>query len=119
MGFRSKTREITIVAKESAFSAFFKKFSGEEENYDFEGISVLRKLLSNEKARMLHLIKTKKPTSIYKLAKILKRDLKSVNEDIKLLDRFGFIDLISEKSGNRQRLRPVCLVDNMYINLKI
>lgn len=119
MAQRSKTREITIVGNEGAFSTFFRKFYGEEKEYDFEGLATLRKLLSNEKARILHAIKTKKPSSIYELAKILKRDFKSVSEDIKLLDKFGFIDLISEKSGKRERLRPVIVVDSMYINLKI
>ena len=119
MAQRSKTREITIVGNEGAFSTFFRKFYGEEKEYDFEGLETLRKLLSNEKARILHTIKTKKPSSIYELAKILKRDFKSVSDDIKLLDKFGFIDLVSEKSGKRERLRPVLVVDSMYINLKI
>ena len=119
MAQRSKTREITIVGNEGAFSTFFRKFYGEEKEYDFEGLETLRKLLSNEKARILHTIKIKKPSSIYELAKILKRDFKSVSDDIKLLDKFGFIDLVSEKSGKRERLRPVLVVDSMYINLKI
>lgn len=119
MVFKSKTRDIKIVNNEGAFSVFFKKLTTEKKDYDFEGISALRKLLSNEKARLLHVIKTKKPKSIYELAKILKRDFKSVSEDIKLLERFGFIDLISEKSGKRERYKPLLVVDSIYINLKI
>ena len=60
-----------------------------KEDFDFEALSALRRLLSNEKARLLHVIKKNRPKSIYELAKILKRDFKSVNEDIKLLQRFG------------------------------
>ena len=119
MGTKTKTREVTIFDKGGAFSLFFKKFAGEKAEYDFEGISALRKLLSNEKARLLHVVKTKKPNSIYKLASILKRDIKSVNEDIKLLERFGFIELISEKTGKRERHKPVIVVDSVYINLKV
>lgn len=119
MANKTKTRDITIVDNRGAFSLFFKKFTGEEKEYDFEGISALRKLLSNEKARILHIIKNKKPDSIYKLAKILKRDLKSVNNDVKLLERFGFIDMISEKTGKRERLRPVIVVDSIRINLNV
>ena len=119
MATKTKTRDITIVDNGGAFSLFFKKFTGEEREYDFEGISALRKLLSNEKARILHVIKNKKPDSIYKLAKILKRDLKSVNNDVKLLERFGFIDMISEKTGKRERLRPVIVVDSVRINLNV
>ena len=120
MAAKTKIREVSIVGNEGAFSAFFKRFSGEkEQEYDFEGLSALRKLLSNQKSRLLHTIKTKKPDSIYGLAKMLKRDLKSVNNDIKLLERFGFIDMIAEKTGDRKRLRPVVVVDSININLKI
>ena len=119
MASKSKTREITIVASEGSFSTFFRKFYGEDREYDFEGVATLRKLLSNEKARLLHTIKTKKPGSVYELAKILKRDLKAVKNDIKLLDRFGFIDLISEKTGGRERLRPIVVVDSVYVNFKV
>jgi len=119
MASRTKTREITIVDKGGTFDLFFRRFSGNKEEFDFGGISTLRKLLSNEKARLLHVIKTKNPDSIYKLAKILKRDLKSVNGDVKLLGKFGFIDLISEKTGKRERHRPVLVVDSVNIKLSI
>ena len=33
----TKTREITIVDKAGTFNTFFKRFSGEQEEYDFEG----------------------------------------------------------------------------------
>jgi len=115
----TKTREINIVEEGGAFKTFFKKITGEHSDYDFEGIVALRKLLSNEKARILHTIKAKKPSSIYDLAKILKRDFKSVKDDINLLERFGFIDLIAEKTGKRERLRPILIVDSVHINVKV
>ncbi|MAE49529.1 ArsR family transcriptional regulator [Candidatus Pacearchaeota archaeon] len=119
MAPKTKIREIFIVDKEGSFNVIFKRFAGEKKDYDFEGLTALRRLLNNEKARMLHVIKVKKPGSIYELAKILKRDFKSVSQDIKLLDRFGFIDMIAEKTGNRERLKPVVVVDSINIHLKI
>lgn len=115
----TKTRDITIVDEKGTFSTFFKKMTGENESYDFEGIHLLRQLLSNEKAKILYTLKTKKPTSIYNLAKILKRNFKSVNDDIKLLEKFGFIDLISEQTGKRERLKPVLVVDSIQINIQV
>src|SRR3989304_2290201 len=115
----TKTRDIDIVDESGAFTTFFKKITGDHSNYDFEGLHSLRQLLSNEKAKILYIIKTKKPSSIYKLAKIVNRDFKSVSEDIKLLEKFGFIDLISEKTGKRERLKPVLVVDTIHINVKI
>ena len=115
---KSKIREITIVDEGGAFDVVVRRFTGEKE-LDFEGLTLLRRLLSNEKARLIHTVKKKKPGSIYALAKMLGRDFKSVSEDIKVLEKFGFIDMISEKSGNRERLRPIVVVDSMHIHLKL
>ena len=119
MASKTKTRQITLVGDKGTFTTLFKKFSGEKKDYDFEGLGALRKLISNEKARILHVIKNKNPKSIYDLAKILQRDFKSVNDDVKLLERFGFLDFISEKTGKRQRLRPIIVIDSMNIEIKI
>lgn len=119
MAAKIKTREINIVEESGAFTTFFKRFTGEKSEFDFEGISTLRKLLSNERARMLHVLKLKKPSSLYSLAKMLSRDFKSVSNDIKLLERFGFIEMIAEKTGKRNRLRPILAVNEIHIKLKI
>ena len=111
------TREITIKNSKGAFS-IFKKGSAKE-NYDFSGILALRQVLSNQKARILHVIKTQNPQSIYELAKKLERGFKSVNDDVKLLERFGFIELVEEKTKNRVRYRPVILIDTITLNVKI
>ena len=115
---KTKTREITIEESKGAFS-IFKKSKTTKKDYDFEGISALRQLLSNEKARILHVIKNQNPKSIYELAKKLGRGFKSVNDDIKLLERFGFIELTEEKTKNRIRHKPEIVVDTIIINLKV
>ena len=114
---KTKTREITITESKGTFSIFRK--SNSKEGYDFSGILALRQLLSNEKARILHVIKTQHPKSIYDLAKKLGRGFKSVNDDIKLLKRFGFIELIEEKTKNRRRHKPEIVVDTITIHLKV
>lgn len=118
MAEKTKTREITITDEGGMFNALLKKFSGGKE-YDFEGLTLLRRLLSNEKARLIHTIKKKDPSSIYGLAKMLGRDFKSVNEDIKLLERFGFLDLMAEKTGKRVRHKPILVVDSLIIKIKL
>jgi len=118
MAEKSKVREITIVDDGGAFNMIFKRFRGEKK-YDFEGLGLLRRLLSNEKAKILSTIKHKKPGSIYELSKILGRDFKSVSEDVKLLEKFGFIDMISEKTGKRGRLKPVIVIDSIYVRIKV
>ena len=84
-----KVREITIEQSKGTFS-LFKKAGTSKGDYDFEGLSVLRQLLSNEKARLLNIVKTQSPGSIYELSKKLGRTFKSVSDDVKFLERFGF-----------------------------
>jgi len=111
-------REITIREQKGAFSLFKKPASGKEE-YDFSGIQALRQLLSNEKARLLNVIKLQKPSSLYDLAKKLNRSFKSVYDDVKLLERFGFIEVVESKVNNRTRHKPQIVADTITIHFKI
>jgi predicted transcriptional regulator len=114
----TKTIEITIKESKGAFS-IFKQPGSSKKDYDFSGTLALRQLFSNEKARMLHVIKEKHPKSIYDLSKILKRGFKSVNDDVKFLQRFGFIELKEEKTKNRIRHKPSLVVGEIIFHFKI
>ncbi|MCA9487978.1 MAG: hypothetical protein KC516_03385 [Nanoarchaeota archaeon] len=113
-----KVREITIRESKGTFSVF-SKTGVSKENYNFDGISALRNLLSNEKARILDTIKNKEPTSMYQLAKMLDRPFKAVFDDVKTLKRFGFIDLVKENVIGRTRYKPVIEVDEILVYFKI
>jgi predicted transcriptional regulator len=115
---RTKIREIIIKESKGSFS-FGKDTKISKKDYNFEGLSALRQLLNPEKARLLHVIKTQKPNSMYDLAKKLGRGFKAVNDDIKLLERFGFVELIAEKTKKRIRHKPEIIVDTVKITLKI
>jgi DNA-binding transcriptional ArsR family regulator len=82
-------------------------------------VQAFRQLLSDEKARILHTMASKKPNSIYALARLLGRDFKAVREDLKLLESFGLVSLVKEKSGKRSRLRPVLAVDRLDISFEL
>ena len=69
-----KTRIIEVHERAGAFSTVFRKFKSQKKDYNTEDLGLLRQLLSNEKARLLNVVKVKQPNSLYKLAKILKRD---------------------------------------------
>jgi predicted transcriptional regulator len=109
-----KTRNVLIEEKEGSFLSVFKR-----KPKKYTGIASLRQLLSNEKARLLHTIKTKQPDSIYGLAKLLGRDFKAVRQDIRLLERFGFIELISSHKHGRERIRPVLDADQVVITINL
>ncbi|MFA5857221.1 MAG: hypothetical protein WC867_07700 [Candidatus Pacearchaeota archaeon] len=111
-----KTINITVAERSGTFSSIFHKIKGDKKN---SGISILRNLLSDEKARLLNIAKTKQPESIYHLAKLLGRDFKAVRHDIKLLEEFGFIELISSHKNGRERLRPVVDADKLIVTIDL
>lgn len=117
MAINIKTRDISISEREGTFSTIFHRFKSTKKNES--EITALRHILSNEKARLLHMCKTKKPSSIYELAKLLERDFKAVRHDIKLLERFGFIELISSHKNGRERLAPVVDADRVVITINL
>jgi len=100
------------------FSNIFNRI-GRKQDYDLSDMGVLRKLLSNEKAKILYTLKIKRPKSIYELAKMLGRNFRAVRNDVDLLDKFGFVDLIAEKSGKREMLRPVLTLNSLNIIINI
>ena len=116
MAKKSLTKSITLSENEGTFSVLFKRMKGENKNTE---LSKVRQLLSNEKAKLLHTCKAKNPESIYKLAKILGRDFKAVREDVRLLEKYGFIELISSHKQGRDRLKPVVDLDQLIITINI
>ena len=117
MAKQIKTRTITVAEKEGTFSSIFHKIKGTTKKES--GISSLRHLLSNEKARLLHICKTNQPASIYKLAKLLGRDFKAVRQDIRVLEQFGFVELISSHKHGRERLRPIVDTEQVVITVNL
>ena len=111
-----KTKTITLTEKGGTFSSIFHKLKGSKQESD---LSNIRQLLSNEKARLLHVAKTKQPDSIYGLAKLLNRDFKAVRKDIRLLEKFGFIELISSFKNGRELLRPVVDANQVIITINL
>jgi len=116
---KTKTLFIDLNVVDSGIVSRFLTKKTKKTEYNPEDIELLRKLFSNEKTRILHTLKTKKPKSIYDLAKILERDFKSVYLDLKFLERFGFIEFYSEKKGKRESLRPVLVIDSLKLELTI
>ena len=113
---KTKVRYISINVDEAGFVS---KIFGSKKEYNPEDVEILRKILSNEKARILYILKKEQPKSIYRVAKLLRRDFKSVYQDLKMLEKFGFIEFHSQKNGNRTSHIPVLTVDNMRIVIKI
>ncbi len=114
-----KSRIIDVYEKGGTFTSVFRRFSGQKKDYNTKDLAILRQLLSNEKARLLNVIKMKEPNSLYALAKFLERDFKTVRGDVLLLKKFGFIDLIAAKSGNRITHKPVITASTINVAIRI
>ena len=112
-----RTRIINLFVTPNALTSIFKRLKGDRSDYDFSGLTDLRQLLSNEKAKILNIIKNKSPEAIYRLARILGRDFKAVREDIKLLERFGFIELKQVIKGRRKSLKPSIVIEILQLNI--
>lgn len=116
---REKTLFIDLnVVEGGIISKFLRKVTKDTE-YNPKDVELLRKLFSSEKTRILHTLKKTAPNSIYDLAKILERDFKSVYEDLKFLERFGFIEFHSERKGKRTSHKPVLKIDSLKLEFNI
>ena len=116
---KKNTKTIKITATPTKFTSLFNRLRGEKTENEFSEITELRSLLTNEKAKILYAIRANKPSSIYNLSKILKRDFKSIRQDILVLERFGFIKLEKNVKGNRKSLKPVLIIDSLTINFEV
>ena len=84
----------------------------------FESIEGLRNVLTKRRLELLSVVRHKKPQSVYELSKLLNRDLKSVNTDLKVLKQNDFIDFKKVNHG-RQRVVPVVDFDKIDIMVKV
>ncbi|MEW6408661.1 MAG: MarR family transcriptional regulator [Nitrospirota bacterium] len=74
----------------------------------FENLEAMRKVLTPNRLAILKVVKEKEPSSLYELAKMLKRDTKNVSDDVALLAQSGFIKL---KKTKEDRMRVIPKVD--------
>lgn len=90
------------------------------ENARFGKLAIVRSIITPEKFKLLKEIKERNPSSIYELAKSLRRDIKSIRQDLKQLEEVGFIKLERIKDKKRVRkTKPILALDrlNLIIDL--
>src|SRR5262245_14076180 len=86
----------------------------------FTSIEAARNLLTPNRLAMLRTIRNSRPGSIYELAKIIGRDLKNVQDDLRLLETYGLIRLASgTRSGNRRVRVPQAVFDQIALKIAI
>lgn len=121
-----KNMKISIKSKEELFKEakeVWKKLEkGEKvkkhEGISFESLESMRKVLTEERLRILKTIKKEHPRSIYELAKILKRDIKNTFDDVQFLSQAGLIDLEKTKDG-REKTTPRVNYDKITLEISV
>ena len=84
----------------------------------FTSPEAVRKVLTEKRLELLHVIKEQEPNSVYELAKILKRDIKNVNDDIELLKNIGLVSITKAREG-RGRVIPRVNYDKIQLEIGV
>ena len=128
MGIKVKNIEIVIESDEEFFQRAEKVFSDLDkkklpsklkERLSFQNLDSFRKILTKQRLKVLHVIKHQHPKSIYELAKMTKRDMKNIRDDLSKLKELGLIELIKEKENKREPLIPVTKYDKLQVSIEI
>jgi predicted transcriptional regulator len=88
------------------------------EGISFENIETMRKILSEERLRILKTVKKEHPKSIYELAKLLKRDIKNTFDDVQFLAKIGLIELKKTREG-REKTVPRVNYDRILLEIPV
>lgn len=122
----SKTLTIKIKPVGEAMAEFRETFRALEtgrrvtrrEGVYFTSIEAARNLLTPSRLAVLRAVRTKRPRSIYELAKTLKRDYKNVQEDLGILERYGLVRVTKSRGSRRARV-PEALFGEIALRIAI
>ena len=86
----------------------------------FTSIEAARNLLTPSRLALLRAIRTTQPRSIYELAKTLERDFKNVQEDLRILERYGLVRMTRRRGHGARRARvPEALFGEIALKIAI
>ena len=124
----ARTLRIKIKSVDDVMDDFRKAFRAAEshrrvrrrEGVYFTSIEAARNLLTPNRLALLRAVRSKRPGSIYELAKVVGRDLKNVQEDLRLLERYGLVRMTNgTRSGKRKVRVPKALFDQIELKIAI
>jgi predicted transcriptional regulator len=124
----AKTLTIQIRSVDTALEQFRKAFRDVEarrqvdrrEGVYFTSIEAVRNLLTRNRLALLRAVRSARPGSIYELAKMVNRDLKNVQDDLKILERYGLIRMTDAAGSGKRRVRvPRSRFDQIELKIAI
>ena len=110
----AKTLTIRIKPLGEAMGTFRETFKAVEESARstrrvqregvfFTSIEAARKLLTPNRLALLRAIRTERPGSMYALARQVGRDLKNVQQDLRLLESYGLVRMARSRGPGKGR----------------
>jgi predicted transcriptional regulator len=124
----AKTLTIRIKSAGEALESFRETFKTVEagrrvtrrEGVYFTSIEAARNLLTPNRLALLRTIRTRRPGSIYELAKMAGRELKNVQDDLRVLEKYGLVRMSASRSRGRRRVRvPEALFGQIALRIAI
>ena len=85
----------------------------------FTSIEAVRNFMTRERLSLMRTIRTRHPASLYELAKMVNRDFKNVQEDIRILERHGLVRISKEPRGKRKVKVPQVLFEEIALKIAI
>jgi len=81
----------------------------------FTSLEAFRKALTPKRMELLHIVKAMQPSSINELARLARRDVKNVADDLKYLEQIGLV----EKKEIRNRTAPVVTYEKLMFEIAV
>ena len=124
-----KAKELKLYIEDTA--EFKEKIKGElraidrgkakklgEDSISFQSLDQFRKFLTPKRLELLRVIRHKKPSSMYELAKLVSRTPENVSTDIKFLEQLGFVE-VDRIHDVRKKSVPEVNYNKMILELPI
>jgi len=96
-----------------------KKAVKPKKGLSFGSVESFREFFTPKRIELLQVIKHKQPNSIYELAKLTKREIKSITTDLKILEKCGLIDAkkIPVKGKTGYKVMPIFEYDKLTVDI--
>jgi predicted transcriptional regulator len=86
----------------------------------FTSIEAARNLLTRNRLALLRAIRAQHPGSIYELAKTVSRDFKNVQQDLRILEKYGLVRMTpARRAGKRLAKVPEAPFDEIALKIAI
>src|SRR2546422_356022 len=86
----------------------------------FTSLAAARNLLTPSRLALLRAVRITHPRSVYELAKIVGRDLKNVQDDVRTLERYGLVRISRGRTIGKRKVKvPRALFNEIALRIAI